>query len=112
MTEVTVKINQKCSRCYNKTTIDNFTRNGKIFKTCNKCSANRKPQRINGDKLYAIKNKDKMRLYKMVSNAKKHDQNYNIYDANTHVDRTYIKQLIFDQDNKCIYYKKNNVIKL
>ena len=43
------------------------------------------------------------RLYGMIYQSRKKDEKRGIYDANNFIDRIFIEQLFFDQDQLCIY---------
>lgn len=58
-------------------------------------------------KEYKINNKLKIRLYSKIKCAKEKDIKYDRYDANNHIDKCFIEQLIYDQEMKCIYCNIN-----
>lgn len=103
---------KKCGRCHKFLSDDNFEQNGKIHKTCNKCTEYHKIYNKDYGKIYRIKNKEQIynknnALYvKTVNEApyvrnfygSKHRSKSQNLDFNISID--YLKQ-IYPQNNMC-----------
>ena len=54
-------------------------------------------------KVYCQENPQKIRIINMVSHGRIYDIKRGFYDANTHIDRPFIEQLLHDLEGKCVY---------
>jgi len=124
-------INIKCSKCKHYKNADDFEKNGKVLKKCiqcrmnnnksktkNKCPHNRQKNNCincNGSSICIHKkmktqckicgDEIKITIQNMIKHSKHNDKKYNRYDIVNFIDKSFLKKLINDSEDKCYYCK-------
>jgi len=124
---------EQCPRCKRqRETTEFFNDRGRRLKTCQFCRNRSKEwnhrnvqrcrytakryyyanhnrcKKLNREyqKIYSQENPVKIRMTNMVSHGRIYDTRRGFYNANNHIDRPFIEQLLHDLEGKCVYCQK------
>jgi hypothetical protein len=99
-----------CCGCKSKRELDFFIRDGKEYKTCNKCSDRRNKNKKNKNDLtkknyeeWKKKNPLHLKFRKMINDSKKEDIKRDRFNESEFVDIDYLVKVFEIQGGKCIY---------
>ena len=124
-------INIKCTACKHYKNANEFKKNGKFLKQCIKCRMNKLKSYTKNKCLHNLqksqcvkchgscicehkKRKDhckhcgdeiKITIKIMICGSKKNDKKCNRFDNTNFIDKSFLKKLIEDSENKCYYCK-------